>query len=276
MCVLENDIVKGIVTRNSFYSKLGWQYGYSLYASKEVASIMSEDFLSVDYMTPIDIVIKKAMARPKDEIYDYITVTKNGKYYGIATVKNIIEKTIEIEVDNARHSNPLTGLPGNVLIEQSIEDCIFSRSNYSVLYFDIDNFKAYNDIYGFERGDKVIKSLALNINENTPSGSFVGHIGGDDFIAILNSWEVAEICKKIIIDFNEFVQTCYEKKDLENGYITAQNRHGIVERFPLLSVSIAVLTNKNKDFVSVYALAKESMRLKKICKQSVGSSYIII
>lgn len=277
ICVVDNNgEVKGIVTRNSFYSKLGWQYGYSLYSTKAISNIMNTKFLSVDYRMPIDMVIKLAMARSKDTLYDHVTVTKESKYYGIVTIKDLIEKTIEIEVDNARHSNPLTGLPGNVIIEQNLEKCIFSKIEYCVLYFDIDNFKPYNDVYGFENGDKIIKFLAKAINSNISSDDFIGHIGGDDFIAIMHSWEVEDICRKIIKDFNSLALECYEEKDLENGYIAAQNRHGIVERFPLVSVSIAGLTNQRREFASIYALAKESSKLKKKCKQNNGGCYIII
>jgi len=276
ICIVDNGEVKGSVTRNSFYSKLGWQYGYSLYSSKAISNIMNINFLSVDYKMPIDMVIKLAMSRSKDTLYDHITVTKDSKYYGLVTIKDLIEKTIEIEVDNARHSNPLTGLPGNVIIEQNLEKCIFSKEDYCVLYFDIDNFKPYNDVYGFENGDKIIKFLAKVINSKISCGNFIGHIGGDDFIVIMCTWEVDKICETIIKDFESLALELYDEKDLENGYITAQNRHGVVEKFPLVSVSIAGLTNKRREFASIYALAKESSKLKKRCKQNNGGCYLII
>jgi diguanylate cyclase (GGDEF)-like protein len=276
ICIVDNGEVKGVVTRNSFYSKLGWRYGYSIYSSKVISIIMNTSFLSVDYKMPIDKVIKLAMARSKDTLYDHVTVTKESKYYGIVTIKDLIEKTIEIEVDNARHSNPLTGLPGNVIIEQNIEKCIFSKEEYCVLYFDIDNFKPYNDVYGFENGDKIIKFLAKAINGSILEDDFIGHIGGDDFIAIVRSWDAEKICKKILKDFNKLTVECYDMKDLENGYIIAQNRHGIEEKFPLVSVSIAGLTNKKREFASSYVLAKESSKLKKKCKQRGGNCYLII
>ncbi|OOM77472.1 GGDEF domain-containing protein [Clostridium sp. BL-8] len=276
ICVVDNGEVKGVVTRNSFYSKLGWRYGYSIYSSKAISIIMNTNYLSVDYKMPIDKVIKLAMARSKDTLYDHVTVTKNSKYYGIVTIKDLIEKTIEIEVDNARHSNPLTGLPGNVIIEQNIEKCIFSKEEYCVLYFDIDNFKPYNDVYGFENGDMIIKFLAKAITDNISKDDFIGHIGGDDFIAIVSSWNAEKVCKRILKNFNELAIEYYDSKDLKNGYIIAQNRHGIEEKFPLVSVSIAGLTNKKREFASSYVLAKESSKLKKKCKQNGGNCYLII
>ena len=94
--------------------------------------------------------------------------------------------------------------------------------------------------------------------------------------AAVCSWEVEEICEKIIKDFDLLALEYYEERDLNNGYIIAQNRHGVEERFPLVSVSIAALTNKKREFASIYVLAKESSKLKKKCKQNGGGCYMII
>jgi len=115
-------------------------------------------------------------------LYDFITVTNNGKYYGIVTVKELLEKTMEIEVNVAKHMNPLTELPGNVLIEQRLQLCIETPDGYGVLYIDLDNFKPYNDVYGFEKGDQVLTHLADLLRGIVSPTDFIGHIGGDDFI----------------------------------------------------------------------------------------------
>ena len=131
-------------------------------------------------------------------------------------------------------------------------------------------------MYGFENGDKIIKLLAKAISSNISCMDFIGHIGGDDFIVIVGYWKAEKLCEKIINDFDSHTLECYDEKDIKNGYITAQNRHSIVERFPLVSVSIAGLTNRRREFASVHALAKESSKLKKRCKQNNGSFYLII
>lgn len=159
ICVSQNNVVKGIVTRNSFYSKLGWKYGYSIYSSKKITTIMNKEFLIVDYYTPIDKVINLAMLRNNKTLYDNVTVKKDGIYYGTVSVRDLLEKTIVIEVNNARHSNPLTGFPGNLIIEQKLERCILSAKKYYILYFDIDNFKPFNDVYGFENGDRIMEVI---------------------------------------------------------------------------------------------------------------------
>ncbi|WP_261830631.1 GGDEF domain-containing protein [Inconstantimicrobium mannanitabidum] len=276
ICVVENEFIKGIITRRSFYSKLGWQYGYSIYSSKPISAIMNTEFLYVDCNTPIHKVINLAMSRSQETLYDYITVTNKSKYYGVVTVKELIEKVMELEVQNAKYLNPLTELPGNIMIEENLNNCIQNYCNYSVLYFDIDNFKAYNDVYGFENGDKVIIILAKILRKNIKDGHFIGHIGGDDFIAVFLNWDVEEVCSKIINTFDKEVTGCYKREDLEKGYIMTANRHGVEEKFPIISLSIAAVTNKKKDYINIYELAEESSKLKKRCKQMVGSNYIIL
>ncbi len=128
LCVAKNNVVMGIISKARFTIQLSGRYGFSLYQNKSIAALMETDFLSVDCKTPISTV----------------------------TIKDLLQKTTEIEVVNAKHQNPLTGLPGNIIIEQKMNKCIASDSKYSILYLDIDNFKAYNDIYGFENGDIII------------------------------------------------------------------------------------------------------------------------
>ena len=200
-CITEDENLLGIITRNDLHLKLSGLYGYSLYANKPIKNIMSREFMCVDHKTPIDIVSKIAMQREHDKLYDFITITKDGKYYGIVTVKDLLEKTIQMEVLNAKHLNPLSELPGNLLIERHLEHCISTKKDFWVLYFDIDNFKAYNDVYGFEKGDLVIKSMTEILKKFIPRDEFIGHIGGDDFIAVLFQNDgIEDLCNKIILN----------------------------------------------------------------------------
>ena len=117
------------------YKFLSGQYGYSLYGKKPVREIANANFLSVDYKMTIDIVSKKAMARSAEQLYDLIVVTKDARYYGVVTVKDLLEKAIEIEVINAKNLNPLSELPGNRLIELQLEQSIKNPEYLNILYF---------------------------------------------------------------------------------------------------------------------------------------------
>ncbi len=276
LCVIENSMVTGIISKARFTLELGGRYGFSLYQKKPVTSLMETDFLEVDCEMPISAVSHIAMSRPADKLYDFIIVTKNGEYFGTVTIKDLLQKTTEIEVGNAKHQNPLSGLPGNVIIEQKINKCIASEEKYSILYLDIDNFKAYNDVYGFENGDTIIKLLASTISKNTGNNQFIGHIGGDDFVIILDNYDAEPVCKSIIENFERDVLSHYNENDVKNGYIITQNRHGITEKFPLISLSIVGITNRNMQFKDQYQISEQLASLKKQCKQHKGSCHYLI
>ncbi len=272
-CITVEDVPIGVITRNVLYKYISGLYGYNLYSKKPISSIMSKDFLSFDHMTTIDKVAKIAMQRNFDKIYDFITISKDDKYLGIVTVKEMLEALIKIEVLNAKHLNPLSELPGNLLIERELEVSIKSGKYHNIIYFDIDNFKAYNDLYGFENGDMVLKGLTKLLKEFFSQEGFIGHIGGDDFIVITNLAKVDKLCSNIIKMFDELIISFYNQNDIKNGYIVTNNRYGVEESFPLMTISIAVVSSGNHN--NIYELAESASKIKKICKEIPGSNYII-
>ncbi len=274
-CVTRNGVVQGVVTRDMVNAAVAGVYGYSLYSRQTIAAIMDADFLKVDYKTPVNTVGRLAMSRPDSKVYDFITVVSDDKYRGIVTIKDLLNKTIEIEVSNATQLNPLTSLPGNILIEKALYNVLSSADNYCVVYFDIDNFKAYNDVYGFENGDRVIKNLADIITETVPSANFVGHVGGDDFVAIVRTEEADDICGKILDKFDRSIPEFYNQEDISSGYIIAKSRQGFEEQFPLISLSIGGVSIWERRFNNVFELSAESSRIKKECKMITGSAYMI-
>lgn len=272
LCIAKNNIVLGIISKARFTIQLNGRYGFSLYQNKAISTLMETDFLAVDCQTPISAVTHIAMSRPADKLYDFIIVTKNDEYLGTVTIKDLLQKTTEIEVVNAKHQNPLSGLPGNVIIEQKMNNCILSAGEYSILYLDIDNFKAYNDVYGFENGDIVIKLLASTIAKYTAKDQFIGHIGGDDFVIILNNYESEPLSQAIIKNFEHDVLEFYNENDIKNGYIFTQNRHGETEKYPLITLTIVSITNNHTKFTDQYQISERLANLKKQCKQMKGSS----
>ncbi|KUO74466.1 MAG: diguanylate cyclase [Clostridia bacterium BRH_c25] len=267
LCVIENEAPVGIVTQEKLALKLSGHYGFALNQNKTISKLMDRSFLSVDYKTPVSTVSSMALSRPNDKLYDFIVVTEEDKYIGTVTIKDLLQKTTEIEISAAKHQNPLSGLPGNLIIEQKLSQCVSCTNKYSVAYLDIDNFKAYNDVYGFENGDFVIKLLADILKHNVSEEQFVGHIGGDDFVVILNDHVTEAYFKDIEKQFELEVLTFYNQTDVQNGYITAANRHGEVERFPLITLTSVVVNNQTQTVKDVFELTELLARLKKIAKQ---------
>ncbi len=153
-----------------------------------------------------------------------------------------------------------------------MKQCVSDDHPYCIIYFDIDNFKAYNDVYGFENGDLIIKLLADMIVTYLPKGEFAGHVGGDDFVVILDNYEGASLCGSIIREFDQKILQYYNPQDVKNGYIVAEDRHGTIEKFPLISLSIAGVSNKAHRFFNIYELTEELAKIKKKSKQQAGSS----
>ncbi len=205
-------------------------------------------------------------------LYDYIVITKDQQYCGILTIRSLLITFAQIQTNIASSKNPLTHLPGNYLISEQLEKLPFQKQ-YSVLYIDLDQFKAYNDIYGFAKGDQVILETA-HILKASISNGFIGHIGGDDFIIILDNWEFDLICNSIIQQFNNLLPSIYKKEHIDAGYVIAKNRAGIPEQLPLVSISIAVVTNEHYSFKIAEEIVDFATQIKKECKRINTSCYL--
>jgi DNA-binding response OmpR family regulator len=172
-------------------------------------------------------------------------------------------------------ANPLTGLPGNIAIQREIEKRISSKEIFAVCYMDLDNFKAYNDRYGHSLGDGVIKATADILTKvckaEDDNDNFVGHVGGDDFICILKPEKSEEICSRIISIFDEEIPGFYKPKDRKRGYIHSVDRLGNYQKFPLVSISIAIVTNELRPIRHHGKVAQIAAELKKFAKSFQGS-----
>ena len=268
LCVVDNDLPVGVVTRENIALKLSGNYGYSLYQNRCISNIMDKEFLYVEHNIPINIVSNLAMRRPSDKLYDLIVVTENNKYIGTVTIKDLLQKTTELEVYAAKHQNPLSGLPGNIIIEQTLNKLLLGFSEYSVCYMDMDNFKAYNDVYGFEKGDLVITLLSDILKKHNDDLGFIGHVGGDDFVITVDKCVKSDYFRYLKKEFEEEVVKLYNKTDIENGYIISTNRKGDIEKFPLITLT-CVAVNNSHNFKNVYELTKKLATLKKVAKHEM-------
>ena len=209
----------------------------------------------------------------KESVEYYIKKPVNAQYL-YYTIKNL-GRLLSIN----RRISPLTGLPGNVQIHAELKKRISNRENFSVLYLDLDNFKAYNDVYGFLKGDEIIKYTADTIvrcvHNYIHEGAFVGHIGGDDFIAIVPILNCDEICKNIIASFDAHVTKFFTEEDVETGYIEVANRKGIIEQFPITSISIGVVVVDKGRFKNTLEIGEVAAQVKHLAKTTFGSTYVI-
>ena len=240
---------------------------------------------------------KKIRANEDNSITPIIVISSNkDKQHRIEVLKNEVQYYIVLPIDDDylyytiknivglmytnRRVSPLTGLPGNVQIQAEMKKRLLNKETFGVLYFDLDNFKAYNDIYGFLQGDEIIKftarTIVKNIHAVDDANSFVGHIGGDDFIALVGEKvDYEEICQNVVAEFDIGIKNYFSDEDCERGYLEVSNRKGVLEQFPLTSISIGVVIADQKRFYNTLEIAEVGAQVKHTSKIIMGSSYVI-
>ena len=175
--------------------------------------------------------------------------------------------------------NPLTRLPSGLAVERAIESQLRHAGQWSILYLDLDNFKAYNDVYGFLRGNDMIRLLARLAAESVRTrgneGDFIGHVGGDDFVAITTPDRVAPICEQLIACWATASSGLYNQEDLERGGMLAIDRQGHPQTFPLVGVSIGVVTNAYRPITSAEQVSQIAAEVKHKAKTIRGSTYYV-
>lgn len=180
---------------------------------------------------------------------------------------------------HSKASNPLTGLPGNMVIGTEILKRLNKNQKFAVCYIDLSCFKYYNDYYGFEKGDEVIKFLAKILLETIEkygnSNDFLGHIGGDDFILITHTEKIDKICTEIISKFDSGIGSLYKPEDYEKGHIEILNRQKQLQKFPLMTLSIGVATNEARHFENPLELSETVTELKNYAKTLGKSTFVV-
>lgn len=192
----------------------------------------------------------------------------------VARVKGTLRRAREMKA-----LSPLTGLPGNVRIQDELHNLIRDGKPFALLYADLDNFKAYNDHYGFLRGDEALRFTARALQESAMDiageDTFVGHVGGDDYVVICPPGDAERICQTIIERFDQAVPGLYSAEDRDRGHIEIENRRKEIERFPLMSISIGVATTERREFSHHGEAVAVAGELKEFTKRTKGSSYAI-
>ena len=191
----------------------------------------------------------------------------------VARIKMIVRRSAR-DLD----ANPLSRLPGNVTILSELEAAIKKNDPFSVCYIDLDKFKSFNDTYGFEHGDEVLRETARiilgTVSEHGNKDDFVGHIGGDDYV-ILTTPDTADLLSiKIIERFDKAAPSFYNAEDRVRKFIVAKDRQGTVMQIPLISVSIGIVTNINRAISHVAEIGEIGAELKKLAKATPGSNFV--
>ncbi len=224
--------------------------------------------------------LKKGMHRIAEGDFDYNPEIPTGDEIGalaedFSRMGRKLKELEQISLD----ASPLTRLPGNIAIERVLNRRLQSGDPFAVCYADLDNFKAFNDRYGYIKASEVIKLTGELIEETVRDivggDAFVGHVGGDDFVMVVGADRGTPLCEAVISRFDDFIRNHYSAEDLARGAIEGVDRYGVSRTFPIMSISVAVVISKQGEFSSAVEIAKAAADIKDLLKKSPGSNYLI-
>lgn len=261
----------GLVTRESFFEKTSGPFGFAFHAGKSIAAIMDRQPLRIEAATSVDAASRLATARDHHAFNHPIVVESDGRYVGLISMQTLLRVVTELEIRHATYASPLTGLPGNVVIDSEIRRALETgrKGGTAFVYVDIDNFKALNDAYGFAAGDDVLRLLAELLRETfDPLGEdvLVGHVGGDDFVVIAPEASVDAACARLGTEFDVRVRGFYAPEDLARGGIASTDRRGHLHFFPVAALSIAIVVEHDLVNQELHEVARMAADLKRLAK----------
>ncbi|HPT07372.1 MAG TPA: diguanylate cyclase [Candidatus Omnitrophota bacterium] len=256
-------------------------YGSMLFVSLLIilANILLGYLLSKTVLGPIKVlnevtkIISQGNLSVRTKIHTHDELEELGK-----TFNHMTEELIKMK-ERAENANPLTKLPGNIVIHEEVDKQIKRNRKFVVIYCDLDNFKAFNDKYGIAKGDDAIKLTADIFRESVKQAGnaddFVGHEGGDDFILLTTPNKAQAVADYITSTFDKRVRALYTKEDLDQGHIIAHARDGSIKEFPIMTISLAGVTNEQRDILSYGEVTNIAAEVKKKAKAVEGSVFVM-
>ena len=267
--VVHGDLPVGMINRHSMIDRFARPFRKELFGRKSCEQFMDHAPLIVDQHATLQELAMMLALAPKHYLFDGFIVTGNGKYLGVGSSHDLMAMITEMQISAARYANPLTQLPGNVPINEHIDRMLAANAGFVAAYIDIDNFKPYNDTYGYRRGDDVIQLLGSLICEAVDRRvDFVGHIGGDDFFVVFQSADWEQRCWEIVHRFDELVAGMVNVNEhVQSGYL-AENRKGELVLQALPTLSIGAVTVQPGEYESHREVAAAASVAKKQAKKA--------
>ncbi len=273
--VLHDSEAVGVLTRDTTLQIFVQNYSHALYRRATAAEKMDTTPLIVSIHDTLTTASQRATMRSHQEAYTPLIVCDDSGYIGMVSVRKLLDAITRQQIINARHSNPLTGLPGNISIDSEVNRLLQAKVHFTLCHLDLDSFKAFNDYYGYEKGDLMIMMVAETLQQSAHQDDFIGHIGGDDFVYIStqSDWKerIEDCMEKLAAKF----PTLYDDKARRDGYITTENRNGETQRFALASISIGALPCQPNRFSSHLKVAETVFELKHKAKLKPGNALVV-
>lgn len=266
----------GIISRYTIFDKLAKQFARELYGKKPCTVFMDNEPLVVEKSMSLQAISNLITNMEPHHLSNGFIITDSGHYLGVSSGHALLREITQMQINAARYANPLTLLPGNVPINEHMDRLLDNGIPSWACYCDLDNFKPFNDVYGFRRGDEVIqftgKLLQVNLQ---PELDFVGHVGGDDFILLFQSEDWRERCRNILRNLENVIPDFYDVDDVKAGGINSEDRQGNKVFHPFISMSIGAVRIDSETYKSHHEISAAITTAKKMAKSIKGNSLFL-
>jgi GGDEF domain-containing protein len=268
--IVNGSVPTGLISRTHLQALFSGRFSHQLFGHDPISLHMHKAPIVVDHQTRLEEVSRLITEKNDANLNDDFILTRENRYIGVGQTNELLRRITEYNIRFARHSNPLTMLPGNVPIHEWIDELLIMGSDFHFAYIDLNNFKPFNDTYGYSRGDEVITMLAdILLQCVVPDIDMVGHIGGDDFVIIFRSNDWESRCKRIIEFFDGRKSRFYPPEAIAKGGIYCEDRQGNPVFHELLTVAIGVVNpdpakcHSHHDVSALASAAKHQAKLQK-------------
>lgn len=266
----------GLLKRHEVLERFARPFNRELYGQRLCTMLMDPTPLIVEHSISLEELSRLVTSCDRRYLADGFIITEGGRYLGMGAGHDLMRMITDMQIRAARHANPLTLLPGNVPIQEEIQRLLVSNRSFVAVYADLDHFKPYNDIYGYDKGDEIIQALgAILQNAADPSIDFVGHIGGDDFLLLLLSEDWRARCIDMLEQFNSRIKELFLAEHIESAGYSALDRQGNSQWHPLVSLSLGAVVINPDTFGNHHEIAVAAAAAKKMAKQQAGSSLFV-
>jgi len=274
--VVDDQRPVGLITRRNLVNRFATQYIRELHGRKSCTMFMDPKPFSVDQNTTLQDLSKSVVEAERHHLFNGFIITDCGRYLGMGTGHDLVRAITALQISAARYANPLTGLPGNVPINEHIDRLIRSGTRFAACYIDLDHFKPFNDRYGYRKGDDVIQLTGQVLEAHVdPARDFVGHIGGDDFLVLFQSEDWMARCQAILAAFAAGIVGHFDAADVEQGGYVCEDRQGNRVMHPIVTLSLGIVKAEPGQFSSHLQIAAAASDAKKQAKRMPGNSLFV-
>jgi diguanylate cyclase (GGDEF)-like protein len=274
--VVDQETPLGLISRFQMIEHFARPYERELYGKKTCTRLMDSAPIIVEKDTSLQDLSRRMAESDAHHLFHGFIITDQGRYLGMGTGHDLMREITQMQINAARYANPLTQLPGNVPINEHIDRLLQSGTRFWVCYADLDNFKPFNDVYGYRRGDDVIQLTGAMLSRHSdPDRDFVGHIGGDDFMILFQSEDWDERCRAALDEFSTRIVDFYSREDQERGGYISEDRQGKKVFYSLISLSLGAIKVEPHQYYSHHQIATSAAEAKKQAKKIHGNSLFL-